>query len=134
MTLKESKNGKEYIVEESMLKQPQRRRLEAMGLIEGTRIRKINEALDGSIVFMVRGSRLAISKELAEDILVRDLTSEDLIKKKRMGGLGKGPRDGRGMGRGIGPGPRDGRGMGRGRGVNQCGVGAEKRGIASVGE
>ncbi len=70
MTLKDAQNGEKYIVEKSMLKQPAKQRLEAMGLIEGTRVRKINQALDGSIIFMVRGTRLAIGKELAEFVIV----------------------------------------------------------------
>ena len=112
MTLKDAKNGKEYIVEKSILKQPIKRRLEAMGLIGGTMIRKINEALDGSIIFMVRGTRLAIGKELAEVIIVRDVSASDIRHKKR--GRGMGLRDG--SGKGIG--------MGRKRGAGQ----AKKRG------
>ena len=120
MNLKDAKNEKEYIVEKSMLKQPQKRRLEAMGLIEGTNIRKINEALDGSVIFMVRGTRLAISEELANDILVRDLTPDDLKKKKR--GRGLGPRNGKG------------KGMGRRRGMQQCEENAKERGTSIVSE
>lgn len=122
MTLKEGKSEKEYIVEKSMLKQPQKRRLEAMGLIEGTKIRKINEAIDGSVIFMVRGTRLAISKELSEDIIIRDLTPDDLRKKKK--GRGLGLRDGRGKGSG----------MARRRGTHQCNENAKKRGITIVNE
>lgn len=77
MTLYDSKKGKEYIVEESTLKQPMKRRLEAMGLIEGTRFRKINQGLDGSVIFVVRGTRMAIGKELADDILVREINESD---------------------------------------------------------
>ncbi|MGI6545420.1 MAG: FeoA family protein [Fastidiosipilaceae bacterium] len=102
MTLREAKNKERYIVEKSLLKQPAKRRLEAMGLIEGTMVFKINEALDGSIIFMIRGSRLAIGSELAEMIEVRNLTDEDLRQRGR--GRGRGPRFGRGKGRGRGRG------------------------------
>ena len=100
ITLKDGKNGTQYIVEKSMLKQPQKQRLESLGLIEGTRIRKINEALDGSIIFMVRGTRIAIGKKIAEDIVVRDLTASDIKEKSR--GYGMGLRDGKGKGSGMG--------------------------------
>jgi|LSQX01.2.fsa_nt_gb ferrous iron transport protein A len=112
MILKDGKNGGKYIVEKSTIEQPVKRRLEALGLIEGTMIRKINEALDGSIILMVRGTRLAIGKELAEVITVREATAKDVGHGKR--GCGMGLRGGRGKGCG----------MGMRRGVG----GAEKRG------
>lgn len=82
MTLKDCRRGNVYIVEKSMLKQPGKRRLESLGLTEGTRISKLNEAIDGSIIFLVRGSRLAIGKDLADDIIVRDMTDSDIRSKK----------------------------------------------------
>jgi ferrous iron transport protein A len=91
MTLKDCEIGKNYIVEKSMLKQPSKRRLEALGLIEGTIVRKINQALDGSVIFVVRGTRLAIGKDLAEDIIVRKTNASDIIKKKKC--LGNRKRD-----------------------------------------
>jgi len=128
MTLQEAQNGKEYIVKQSLLKQPQKRRLEAMGLIEGTMIRKINQAIDGSVILMVRGTRLALGKDLAEDIIIRDITPSDLRNRRirrgiglrnghtRAGGMGraKGMKDGQGKGHGMGRaiGPRDGQGKG----------------------
>ena len=111
MTLKDGKNGKEYIVEQSMLKQPEKRRLEAMGLIEGTRICKLNEAIDGSIIFNVRGTRLAIGNDLASDIIIREVTASDERGKRRGRGLGlrngKGRGSGMGRKRGSGIGPRN---------------------------
>lgn len=97
MTLKDCKKGNEYIVVKSMLKQPGRRRLESMGLTKGTRISKLNEAIDGSIIFIVRGSRLAIGKDLASDIIVRDVTANDIKIKKN--GRGKSRGNGYGKGR-----------------------------------
>ena len=101
MNLTDCVNGSDFIVEQSMLKQPGKRRLEALGLIEGTRIRKINEAIDGSIIINVRGTRLAIGKDLGSDIIVRNVTASDMgCKGKRSGAyMGKGHGKGRGMGR-----------------------------------
>ena len=96
MTLKECKKGNEYIVEKSMLKQPGKRRLESLGLTEGTRISKLNEAMDGSIIFIVRGSRLAIGKDLAGDIFVRDVTASDIKNKGNGWGKRRGNRHGKG--------------------------------------
>ncbi|HBG23394.1 MAG TPA: hypothetical protein DDW83_09120 [Peptococcaceae bacterium] len=102
MTLKSVGNGKAYIVEKSLLKQPVKRRLEAMGLIEGTMIHKINEALDGSIICIVKGTRLAIGKELAERIFVRPMSASDIRHRRhRKRCRGMGPRDGSGRGSGM---------------------------------
>mgnify|MGYP000852631094 CR=1 FL=1 len=90
MTLYDIKKGKEYVVEESTLKQPIKRRMEAMGLIEGTRIRKINQGLDGSVIFIARGIRMAIGKEIAKEILVREASESDYRSYARR--MGKGHR------------------------------------------
>lgn len=82
MTLYDIEKGKEYIVEKSTFKQPIKRRLEAMGLIEGTRIRKINQGLDGSVIFATRGIRMAIGKDIADEILVRETRESDYRAEK----------------------------------------------------
>ena len=88
MTLIEAQIGKEYRIEKLMINQPLKQRLEAMGLIEGTVVRKINEALDGSIIFMVRGTRLAVGKDLAMQIGVFSEMVETKVnpKESRMRG------------------------------------------------
>ncbi len=93
MTLSDANIKERYIVEELSLKQPIKRRLEAMGLIEGTMIRKNNEATDGSVIFTVRGTRLAVGKDVADYIEVRDiLPGEERGPRRRCS------RQGRGMG------------------------------------
>ena len=100
MNLTDCVKGSDFIVEKSMLKQPGKRRLEALGLIEGTKVRKLNEATDGSIIINVRGTRLAIGKDLASDIIVRNVNASDIgCKGKRHGSyIGKGHGKGIGMG------------------------------------
>ncbi len=130
MTLNDAQNYKEYIVKESLLKQPQKRRLEAMGLIEGTIIRKINQALDGSVILVVRGTRLALGKDLANDIIVRELTPSDVRGKRRRRGLGlKNGHGGGGKGRAIGPRDGHGKGSGMGRAIGQRDGCGKARGI-----
>jgi ferrous iron transport protein A len=73
MTLEDGIIGKEYIVHKSTINQPEKRRLEALGLIEGTRIQKTNENRDGSIIFKVRGTRLAVGKQIAQEIFVKEV-------------------------------------------------------------
>lgn len=82
MTLKEAQIGKEYRIEKLIIEQPLKQRLESMGLIEGTNIRKINEVLDGSTIFMVRGTRLAIGRDLGEKIFVFP-ESTTILNKER---------------------------------------------------
>ena len=56
-----------------------------MGLIEGTKVRKINQALDGSVIFMVRGTRLAVGKELMSLLLFMRITQSIQITVRREG-------------------------------------------------
>ncbi|HZK33895.1 MAG TPA: FeoA family protein [Bacillota bacterium] len=122
MTLKDAKNGEIYVVEDSIISQPVKRRLEAMGLIEGTLIRKNNQALDGSIIFMVRGTRLAIGKELAQAITVKKALASDLGKGRRGYGPGHGRRRGPGMGHRKGCGKGQAMGRQAGKGCREMGV------------
>lgn len=72
MTLKDGQIGDYYIVKDLKLEQQIRRRLEALGLIGGTKIQLMNRNLDGSVVFKVRGTRLAIGNKIAEAIGVEE--------------------------------------------------------------
>lgn len=46
------------------------RRLEMLGVTEGTCISILNKKSSGSMIFKVRGTRFAIGKKIAEGILV----------------------------------------------------------------
>jgi ferrous iron transport protein A len=73
MTLKDGQIGQNYIVKELKLEQQIRRRLEALGLIDGTNIQLINQNSDGAVVFKVRGTRLAIGNKIAEAICISEV-------------------------------------------------------------
>ncbi len=45
-------------------------RLTALGLTAGTRIRVLNNKRSGSVIFHVRGTRLAVGKRIAEHIYI----------------------------------------------------------------
>lgn len=45
-------------------------RLTALGLTAGTKIRVLNNKRSGSVIFHVRGTRLAVGREIAEHIYV----------------------------------------------------------------
>ncbi len=70
MTLVEGKLGKIYTVSSLSLDQVVMRRLEALGLTRGTDIKILNRNREGSVVVMVRGSRLALGRKIAETIRI----------------------------------------------------------------
>ncbi|MEE1242415.1 ferrous iron transport protein A [Frisingicoccus sp.] len=72
MTLMESIPGEEYIVESTRLNDKVGRRLEALGLIRGTRVEVLNRKKNGTMIFKVRGTRLAIGKEISAGIYVKE--------------------------------------------------------------
>lgn len=73
MTLKDGQVTQNYIVKEIKLEQATRRRLEALGLIRGTKIQLLNKGTDGAVVFKVRNTRLAIGEKIAEAIIIVEM-------------------------------------------------------------
>lgn len=73
MELVEAKKGKEYIVQQLNLDVMVERRLQALGLTLGTMIEVLNQNGSGDVIFKVRGTRLAIGKQFAQAILVREV-------------------------------------------------------------
>lgn len=72
MTLRECKVDKDYVVENMDLDQAIMVRLKALGLTDGTRIHILNNKRGGSVIFHVRGTRLAVGKDIAESINVKN--------------------------------------------------------------
>ncbi|MSS62466.1 FeoA family protein [Velocimicrobium porci] len=70
MTLLEGKIGESYKVEDLTLNGMTQIRLEALGLTKGTTIKVLNNKKSGSVIFMVRGTRLAIGKKIAASIVI----------------------------------------------------------------
>ena len=73
MTLVDAIPGSEYIVESMELNEKVGRRLEALGLIHGTKLEVVNRKKNGTMIFKVRGTRLAIGKEISAGILVKEV-------------------------------------------------------------
>ena len=73
MTLVDAIPGSEYIVESMELNEKVGRRLEALGLIHGTKLEVLNRKKNGTMIFKVRGTRLAIGKEISAGILVKEV-------------------------------------------------------------
>lgn len=76
MTLDKATIGKEYEVEGIELEIAVKRRLEALGITKHTKVTIINKNRSGSIILMVRGSRLALGKAIAQLIYTKENSNE----------------------------------------------------------
>lgn len=72
MVLVNGKIGSTYIVENMTLGIEINRRLQALGVTKGTKINVLNRKKSGSVIFSVRGSRLAVGKEIAAGLEVKE--------------------------------------------------------------
>lgn len=72
MTLKDARIGGSYIIGSMELDAVTLQRLGAMGMTRGTRVRLLNRNREGTVIIMVRGSRLALGKGITGSILVRE--------------------------------------------------------------
>lgn len=72
MTLKNAQIGSVYTVNSLNLDSAVMRRLEALGLTKGTSIKILNRNREGSVILMVRGSRLALGCKIAEEIYMKE--------------------------------------------------------------
>lgn len=72
MTLRNAVIGMTYTVNSLDIDTITMRRLEALGVTRGTRIKVLNRNRSGSVIIMVRGSRLALGGELAEMIQMKE--------------------------------------------------------------
>ena len=73
MTLHEGIPGSMYVVESMELNDKVGRRLEALGMIRGTKLEVLNRKKNGTMIFKVRGTRLAIGKEISAGINVKEV-------------------------------------------------------------
>jgi ferrous iron transport protein A len=73
MTLLNGQIGTVYIVRQLKLNDNTKRRLQALGLTEGTKVSVLNNKKNGSVIFKVRGTRLAIGARIADLILVKEV-------------------------------------------------------------
>lgn len=70
MTLYEGEKGKSYSVRELFMEEVLMRRLQALGLNEGTKVKILNRKRDGALILYVRGTRLAVGKHISTNIEV----------------------------------------------------------------
>lgn len=74
MTLQNTEIGGTYTVSSLELDNITKRRLEALGLTKGTSITMLNRNRSGSVIVLVRGSRLALGRKIAKAIHTLEAT------------------------------------------------------------
>lgn len=72
MTLYEAQKNQEYTIAGLFVEEAVTRRLQALGLNDGTRIRVLNKKKRGALIIQVRGTRLALGKHLSSNIEIRE--------------------------------------------------------------
>lgn len=70
MTLLEGQINQVYCIEELHTDGNTGRRLESLGLINGTDIKVMNKKRNGAVIFKARGTRLAVGKDIATKIIL----------------------------------------------------------------
>lgn len=76
MTLLDTHNGKWYHVNRITEDEKVQRRLEALGILEGTKIQVLNQKKNGSTIIRVRGTRWALGHDIAGGIEVEAYENE----------------------------------------------------------
>lgn len=72
MRLKEGKDNHTYVVEKIEIELNLERRLEALGLTEGSRITVLNNDKKGAMTVKFRGTRFALGRRIADNIVVKE--------------------------------------------------------------
>ena len=73
MKLNEGKVGETYLVINVIADAAITRRLEALGVNEMTPVSVLNKKGSGSVIFKVRGTRLAVGQKISDGILVEKI-------------------------------------------------------------
>lgn len=74
MNLKEGNNESTYVVKAIEIEQNLERRLEALGLTEGSSILVLNNDKNGALTVKFRGTRFAMGRRIAEHIYVEEVS------------------------------------------------------------
>ena len=79
MTLFEAKKDASYIVKGVFVEEAVTRRLQALGLNDGTVITVLNRKKKGALIIKVRGTRLALGKHIASSIEVDEADERERV-------------------------------------------------------
>lgn len=76
MTLEEANIGSWYKVKTIHETEQIQRRLEALGILEGTKVEVLNRKRGGATIIRVRGTRWALGKEISQGIEAEEYRHE----------------------------------------------------------
>ena len=76
MKLNEGEIGKNYVVTGVLARMQVARRLEALGVNERTPVTVLNKKGSGSLIIKVRGTRLALGRQIAEGITIEEAAGQ----------------------------------------------------------
>ncbi len=85
MTLYEAQKGGSYCVEGLSVEPAITRRLQALGLNDGTIVNILNRKKHGALIVQVRGTRLALGKHISSSIQVSESDGEALRRESGEG-------------------------------------------------
>lgn len=77
MTLYEAIKDKEYTIEGLYVDEAHTRRLQALGLNDGTRIKVLHRKRKGALIIKVRGTRLALGRRLSSNIEIKEEAGDE---------------------------------------------------------
>jgi len=83
MTLYEAQKGKSYCIEGLYVEPAITRRLQALGLNDGTIVNVLNRKKHGALIIRVRGTRLALGKHISSNIKI--IANETVSNDKEAG-------------------------------------------------
>ncbi len=86
MTLYEAEKGGSYHIEGLFVEPGITRRLQALGLNDGTTVKVLNRKRKGALIIQVRGTRLALGKHISSNIEISESEDSSLTDSKETGG------------------------------------------------
>lgn len=72
MTLFEAEKGRSYFIDGLYVEPAITRRLQALGLNDGTKVFILNRKKRGALIVQVRGTRLALGRHISSNIEIRE--------------------------------------------------------------
>lgn len=82
MTLYEAQKGNRYCIEGLYVEPAITRRLQALGLNDGTVVHILNRKKHGALIVQVRGTRLALGKHISSSIQISDLGADQEAERE----------------------------------------------------
>lgn len=73
ITLWDAELNKEYTVESILLENNVSRRLEALGINEGTPVTVLTRKKSGALIAKIRGTRLALGRHITSNIEIKEV-------------------------------------------------------------